>query len=263
MSNHPAQHPYDPNRFPHFESPYMSPRLYDVMYDASGKTRAKNHLIMIARDEFLLCWLSNERMAVRLEGWRASVGLPEIVNDIADFLDRVAGRLGVPRRADLGRIPCTPQALFEDFIPEWCRLQDRLYTAYQRGREVMDATAVYVWNELRQPWPWLAGRLAYHVFQQAWERAMGITLVHQMVSHLDDHIWGPWVQPFRFVFETMPGELLTKARQRLMSEAHKAARNLQPDDATKSLSLPKGSPQKKQEDNARRGAGWLYSELIH
>jgi len=191
MSNHPAQHPYDPNRFPHFESPYMSPRLYDVMYDASGKTRAKNHLIMIARDEFLLCWLSNERMAVRLEGWRASVGLPEIVNDIADFLDRVAGRLGVPRRADLGRIPCTPQALFEDFIPEWCRLQDRLYTAYQRGREVMDATAVYVWNELRQPWPWLAGRLGYQVYRQEWERAKGITIVHQMVSHLDDHIWGP------------------------------------------------------------------------
>jgi len=48
MSDHPAQHPYDPNRFPHFESPWMSPRLYDVMYAASGKTRAKNHLIMRA-----------------------------------------------------------------------------------------------------------------------------------------------------------------------------------------------------------------------
>ena len=199
MSGHLIEPPYNPHRFPHFDPPDQNQRLSDVMYAVSGRTRAENHLITIAREEFVLSWLSDTRMLSRLNEWRASVDHPAIVIDIADFLDRVAERYGFSRRADLGRIPAPPQTSIEDFIPEWYRLQDRLYTAYRRGRTAMDAIEIYVRDELRQPWPWLVGRLAHHVFQQAWEQAVGVTMVHQRASYLDDHLWGPWVTaiPFR------------------------------------------------------------------
>ena len=98
------------------------------MYVASGKTRAENHLIIIARDEFLSSWLADDRMTACLDAWRASVGLPAIVPDIANFLDRVAERYGFSHRADLGRIPPPPGTPIEDLLPEWCALQDRPYT---------------------------------------------------------------------------------------------------------------------------------------
>jgi|SRR5919109_1909041 hypothetical protein len=70
------------------------------------------------------------------------------------------------------------------------------------------------------------------------------------------------LQPFRFVFETRPGEPPSRARQRLMDEAREAAHNLRAADIPESMSLPKGSPRKDQEDNVRRGASWLYGQLI-
>jgi hypothetical protein len=264
MSDHPAEHPYDPNRFPHFESPWITPRLDDVMYAVSCDTRATHYLIIIARKEFLSCWLSDTRMLPRLEGWRDSVGLPAIVDDVADFLDRVAERLGVPRRADLGRIPCTPQALFEDFIPEWCRLQDRLYTAYRRGGEVMNATEAYVCDELQQPWPWLVGQLTHYVFQQAWEQAMGITMVHQRTSPLDP-MWEllDRVQPFRSVFQTRSGETVAQAKRRRMAEAREDCKELKSIENSQSWwDLPRGSPRKNQQENARQDARWLYRQLL-
>jgi len=264
MSNHPAERPYDSNCFPHFESPWSPPKLYDVMHAVSCDTRAKHYLISIAREEFLLTWLADKRMSSRLEGWNASVRLPEITNDVADFLDRVAQRLGLPRRADLGRIPCKPQTLFADFIQEWCRLQDRLYTAYQHGRIVFDAVEVYVRDELEEPWPWLVGRLAFHVFQDAWEKAMGITLLHQMTSPLDP-MWEflDQVQLCRFVFETKPDETVVEAKRRLMAEARHFRKNLQAIEPSKTWwHLPKGSPRKNQQENARQDARWLYRQLL-
>jgi hypothetical protein len=105
MSDRPVEPPYNPHDFPHFEPPYPTKKCSDVMYEVSGETRAENHLITTAQDEFLSCWLNDKRMTARLQTWSASVGLPEIINDVAAFLDRVTDRYGFSRRANLGRIP--------------------------------------------------------------------------------------------------------------------------------------------------------------
>jgi hypothetical protein len=123
------------------------------MYAVSGRDRAENHLITIAREEFLSCWLADEHMTARLQTWSASIGLPAIVTDVADFLDRVTERYGFSRHADLWRIPRPIHVSIEDFLPEWCTLQDRLYAAYRRSPEVRDAACTYVHDELQQPWP--------------------------------------------------------------------------------------------------------------
>jgi hypothetical protein len=119
MSDRPVETPYNPHYFPEFSPPYPSRTFDDVMYAVSGQNRAENHLITIARDEFLRCWLADERMTARLRTWSATIGLPEIINDVAEFLDRVADRYGFSVRADLGRIPRPPHISVEDLLPEW------------------------------------------------------------------------------------------------------------------------------------------------
>jgi hypothetical protein len=266
MSDRPVEplynpHYYNPHYFPQFYPPYVNPKLDDEMYAVSGRTRAKNHLITIARDEFLLWLLADERMTARLQVWSASIGLPEIINDVAAFLDRVADRYGLSRRGNLGRSPRPPHISVEDFLPEWCTLQDRLYAAYRRFSEVLKIAFGYVRDELRQPWRWLAFRLTYHVFQHAWERALGINPIYQRTSHLDP-MWEPLAQPFRFVFETRHGETVAEAKQRRMVEALEDCRNIHASEKEKSRSLPKGSPRKNQQDNAIQDAQWLYHQLI-
>ena len=103
----------------------------------------------------------------------------------AAFLDRVADRYGLSRRGDLGRTARPPHISVEDDLPEWYGLQDRLYAAYRRSPEVRNAACTYVSDDLQQPWPWLAYRLTHHVFEQAWEDALGITMIHQRTSHID------------------------------------------------------------------------------
>ena len=203
-------------------------------------------------------------MTTRLEQWRTTVGLPEIVNDIAWFLDRVAVRYGFSRRADLGgHLPRPPQVPVEDFLPEWCMLQERLYTAYRRAREVVDAVEEYIHHELQQPWPWLMGRLSHHVFQQAWEQALGIILVHSRTSPLDP-LWEPSVQDFRFVFETKPGETVVEAQRRLMAEARHARKNVYATDGPQAWwnISKKGYPRKNQQKNVLQDTKWLYRHLI-
>jgi hypothetical protein len=219
MSDHPAEHPYDPNRFPHFESPWFGPKFHTAMYAVAGKTRAENHLITIAQDVFLACWLNDPSMRARLADWRVSVGLPAIMDDIALFLDQVAGRYGFSHRAELGRTPRPPQTPIEDLLPEWYRLQDRLYTAYDCAREVGHLIVNYVNDELQQSWFWLAFRLTHHLFQEAWERAMGITMIYQRTSYLDDYVWGPYAQPSEHTLKINDSELLKVNRERLMAEA--------------------------------------------
>jgi len=261
MSDRPVEPPYNPHYFPQFDPPYPSRTFDDVMYAVSGRNRAENHLITIARDEFFLYWCTDERMAARLQTWSASIGLPEIINDIAAFLDRVADRYGLSRRGDLGRIPRPPHISVEDLLPEWYGLQDCLYAAYRRSSEVRDAVCTYVDDELQQPWPWLAYRLTDHIFQQAWERAEGITMIRQRTSHLDP-MWEPRVQPFRFVFETKLHETVAEAKQRLMAEARAFCRNIHASKEEKFRNLPKGSPRKNQQENAIQDARWLYRQLI-
>jgi hypothetical protein len=262
MDDYSAGHPYNPDRFPHFEPPIPSPKFYDVMHAVSGETRVKNHLITIAREEFLSCLLTNEGVTSRLQGWCANIGLPEIEHDIADFLDRVAQRLDLSHRATLGRTPPPPRTRIEDLLPEWDRLQGRLYTAYCRAPEVVEAACVYVHDELRQSWPWLAFRLTHDMFEQAWERAMGITLVGRRVSYLDDNIFGPLVQPFRSVFETRTGETVTEAKQRRMAEAEEDCNNMQAMESAAPFNLPKGSLRRDQEPNTRRNTRWLFQFLV-
>jgi hypothetical protein len=246
---------YNPHYFPHFEPPYLNPRLHDEMYTVSGPTRAKNHLITIARDEFFLRLLADERMTTRLQAWSASISLPGIINDVAAFLNRVAERYGLSHRGELGRSPHPPHVSVEDFLPEWCTLQDRLYAAYQRFSEVLKVAFGYVRDELQQPWRWLAFRLTHHVFQHAWEQAMGITMIHQRTSHLDV-MWEPRADPFRFVLEWRDGETVTEAKRRIVAEAREYGRNIT------SRDLPKGSPRTNQQKNATQDAQWLYRHLI-
>jgi hypothetical protein len=270
MSDHPVEPPcnvryvsrFDPHYFPHFDPPHPSSSFSQVMYDVSGETRAENHLIIIAQDELLLCLLADERVISRLDEWTTSVDLPQIVHDVADFLDRVAKRYSLSRRADLGRIPRPPHISVEDFLPEWRTLQDRLYATYRRGTEVLEAACGYVRDELQQPWPWLAYRLAYHLFQQAWERAEGVTMVRQRAPYfLYDDLWEPKVQPFRSVFETRPWETVSEARKRRMAEAMADCANLQPAES-ESRSLPKGKVRTDRELKTRRNTRWLYRHLI-
>jgi hypothetical protein len=261
MSDRPVKPPYNPHYFPEFDPPSPSPTFDDVIYAVLGRTRAENHLITIARDEFFSCWHTDERMAARLQAWSATIGLPEIVNDIAAFLDRVAERYGLSRRGDLGRISRPPHISVEDFLPEWYGLRDRLYAAYRRSPEVRDAACTYVCDELQQQWPWLAYRLTNRVFEQAWDRALGITPVRSRPSHLDDHIYGPYVQPFEYTLKTKPGELVAEAKTRFEAEYKAALTNLQPRES-KWQSFPKGEVRPDRERKTRRNTKWLYLYLI-
>ena len=262
MSDPPAEYsPYDPHRFPHFEAPDPHQRFNNVMYAVSGRTRAENHLITTAQDEFLSRWLNDERMTVQLEIWSVSIGLPEIINDVAAFLDRVAKRYGLSHRGDLGRRPRPPDISVEDFLPKWCTLQDRLYAAYRRSPEVRDAACAYVCDELQQSWPWFAYRLTNHVFEQAWDRALGITPKRSRTSYLDDHVYGPYVEPFEYTFKTKPGELLAEADKRFEAEYKTARASLQPRESDRQ-SLPKGAIRPDRERKTRRNTEWLYLYLI-
>jgi hypothetical protein len=267
MSDHPVEPSgnvryvsrFDPHYFPDFDPPHPSPSFNQVMYDVSGQTRNENHLITLARDTFLSCCLTDPQMIARLDGWTASIGLPEITNDVANFLDQVATRYGFARRAEIGRTPRPPHTPIEDLLPEWHRLQDRLYAKYRRSGEVLDLACAYVRAELQQPWPWLAYRLALHIYEQAWERALGITVVRQRTSHLDP-MWEPFVQHSRITLETKPYETLPEAKHRLDREYADFIKNLQGTERPKVL--PKGYPRKDQQKNVIQDARWLYRQLL-
>jgi hypothetical protein len=175
MSDYPLEQVYPPDSFPHFQDPIPLGKFHHVMYDVSGETRVQNHLITLARDTLVSCLHTDARVTEYLQEWSASIGLPAIEHDIADFLDRVAQRFGLARRGDIPRYRRTPDTPIEDLLPEWYRLQDRLYTAYRRAGEVVDAAGACVRDEWRLPWPWLALRLAYDLFEQAYDRALGVS----------------------------------------------------------------------------------------
>jgi hypothetical protein len=100
------------------------------------------------------------------------------------------------------------------------------------------------------------------VFEQAWDHALGITPIRSRPSHLDDHIYGPYVQPFEYTFKTKPSELVAEAKRRLMAEAVAACGNLQPLESDRQ-NLPKGKARQDREPITRRYAGWLYVHLVH
>jgi hypothetical protein len=260
MSDYPVGHPYHPDRFPCFDGPMPSSKFHDVMHAVSGETRAKNHLVTLAREELLSCLRTDERLTAHLQEWGASVGLPAIEHDIADFLDRVARHFGLSRRADLARTPRPSHIPIEDLLPEWYRLQDRLYAAYGRAGEVVEFARVCV-CEWQLPWPWLAYRLAYEMFEQAHERALGVTFVRRRTSYLDDYVHGPLVPHVTFPgFETKNGELLDEAIQRRMEAAREDCNTLRAMAITSPLDLPKGRLRKDQESKTRRKVRWVYEE---
>ena len=260
MSDRPVEHwYYNPDEFPLFWDPQPSPSFKDVMHEVSGRTRSQKHLVTIAQAEMCSCLLADEHVICRLQAWSASVSLPAIENDIAGLLDRVAQCLDLPHRGKLIRTRPIPRTVIEDFLPEWCTLQDRLYAAYRRMPEVLEAACSYVRDELQQPWPWLAFRLADHVFEQAWERALGIKTVRSSPSYMADDFWDRPAQHFRSPFarfETRPDETVAEAIQRRMAEALEDCKNLQA-----SEQFPKGVLRKDREDNVRRHTKWLYRWL--
>jgi hypothetical protein len=263
MSDYPVVDLYHPDRFPQFHAPTLHPKYYGVMYDVSGETRAENYLATLAREALLSHLRTDECLTARLQEWSVSIGLPAIERDIADFLDRVAKRFGLARRADLVRATRPPHISIEDLLPEWHSLLDRLYAAYGRLPEVVDAARACVHDEWRLPWPWLVFRLVYDMFEQAHERALGITFVRQRTSYLDDHVHGAFVPHVTFLgFETKDGELLAEAIQRYMDTTREHCRTLQAMAITGPEDLPKGRLRKDQERNMPRNVRWFYEERI-
>jgi hypothetical protein len=247
MTNRSGDIRYDPDQFPHFDVPHLrlakmpDGRYFDaIAYDVSARNRAESYLIALGQAELLSCMLVNDDVIDRLRGWSASVGLLEIEHDIADFLDRVAQRLNLSRRADIERtlraLP-TRSTFIEDFLPEWHKLQDRLYATYGRAGMVLNAAGRYVYKELQRPWRWLVFRLTDHVFEQAWERALGIKRVSSHPSYLDDNVHGFLEEDFEFVFKAPRHAHLAEALQRWDDETKKARVNLQ-----RSAGVPKRRP---------------------
>jgi hypothetical protein len=233
------------------------------MDDVSGATRVQNHLTTLAREEFLARLRADARITVRLRECVASIGLPAIERDIADFLDRVARRFGLSRRADLVRATRPPHTPIEDLLPEWDSLQGRLYTAYDRADEVLEAVGAYVCDAWQMPWGWLVCRLTNDMFEQAFARALGIRFVHQRASYLNDDLYGGFVPHVTFPgFETIHGESLDEAIQRRMDAAHEDCNTLRAMALTGPGDLPKGRLRKDQESNTRRNVRWLYEERV-
>jgi hypothetical protein len=263
MSDYPLEQLYPPDNFPYFQDPICFSKFYDVMHAVSGDTRVQNHLITLARETLLSYLRTDERLTAYLQEWSANIGLPEIERDISDFLDRVVRRFGLSRRADLARLPRTPHIPIEDFFPEWYRLQTRLYAAYDRAGEVVDVACTYVRDELQLPWPWLAFRLAFDLFEQAHERALGITFVRQRPSYLDDYVYGPVVPHVTFPgFETKDGEPLDEAINRCIDAAREHCNTLRAMAHVLPGDLPKGMLRTDQEGNTRRNIRWFYEHRI-
>jgi hypothetical protein len=254
---------YPPDRFPYFQGPICSGKLHDVMHAVSGDTRVQRHLSTLARETLLSHLRTDERLTAYLLEWSASIGLSEIERDISDFLDRVARRFGLSRRADLARFVRPPHIPIEDFLPEWYRLQARLYAAYNRAGEVMDVACTYVCDELQLPWPWLAFRLSSDLFEQAHERAIGVMLVRRRASYLDDYVHGPLVPHVTFPgFETRDGEPLDEAIRRCMDAAREHCNILPAMARAAPDGLTKGKLLKPQEDNTQRYVRWFYDHRI-
>jgi hypothetical protein len=263
MSDYPLEQLYPPDRFPYFQSPICFGKLDDVMHAVSGDTRVQNHLSTLARETLLSYLRTDERLTAYLQEWSASIGLPEIERDISDFLDRVVRRFGLSRRADLARFVRPPHIPIKDFLPEWYCLQARLYAAYDRAGEVMDVACRYVRDELQLPWPWLAFRLTFDLFEQAHERALGVTFVRRRTSYLDDHVHGPLVPHVTFPgFETRDGEPLDEAIQRCMDAAREHCNTLRAMAPAVPGDLPKGRFWTVQESNTRRNIRWFYEHRI-
>jgi hypothetical protein len=193
----------------------------------------------------------------RFKEWIAQIGLPEIVEAIADFLDRVAQRRGLARRGDLSRIERVPLAVVQDLLPEGHRLEERLYRAYRRGSEVLKASSMYVRNDLGQEWPWLAHSLAYHLVLQQWEHAVGLTIQFTFQSKPDPP--APR-EPLSLTLEATSHETnaaLEKRWLREIKEALAKRRRIGP----KAWHLPIGRPRPESERNMPRWTKWLYSDL--
>jgi hypothetical protein len=263
MSDYPLEQLYPPDRFPHFQGPIASTKLSEVMYDVSGKTRVEKQLRTIAREELLACLRTNQQLTALLQEWSVNVGLPAIEHDIADFLDRVARRFGLARRGDLARHRRTPDTPIEDLLPEWYRLQDRLYTAYRRAGEVMGAAEACVRDAWQLPWLWLACRLAFDLFTQAHERALGVTFVRQRTSYLDDHVWGSYLPPVSFLgFKHKDWGLLDQAIQQFWDAAREIVDNMRAMAVTVPGDLPKGQWREDRERKTRRNVQWFYEYRI-
>ena len=254
---------YPPDQFPYFQGPICLGKLHDVMHAVSGDTRVQRHLSTLARETLLSHLRTDERLTAYLLEWSASIGLPEIERDISDFLDRVARRFSLSRRADLARFVRPPHIPIEDFLPEWYRLKARLYAAYNRAGEVMDVACTYVCDELQLPWPWLAFRLSFDLFEQAHERAIGGMFVRRRASYLDDHLYAPLVPHVTFPgFETRDGEPLKVAIQRCMDAAREHCNTLEAMARPLPGSLPKSKPRTDREDKTRRNVRWFYDHRI-
>jgi hypothetical protein len=255
---------YPPDQFPYFQDPvYPSTFFYNVIHAVSGDTRVQRHLSTLARETLLSHLRTDERLTAYLQEWSASIGMPEIERDISDFLDRVARRFGLSRRANLVRLPRPAHIPIENFLPEWYRLKARLYTAYDRAGEVVDLACTYVRDELQLPWPWLAFRLSFDLFEQAHERALGGTFVRRKASYLDDHLYGPHVLHVTFPgFETRDGEPLDVAIRRCMDAAREHCNALRAMARAHPGGLPKGMLRTDQEGNTRRNVRWFYEHRI-
>ena len=108
-------------------------------------------------------------------------------------------------------------------------LQDRLYAAYNQVREVGRAILLHVRDEITAAVVMVRLSTTYHFFQEAWEQAMGITLVHQRVR-ISTIISGDRCATLQHTLKTNNSETAGGDRKRLMAEAIAFIANLQPID---------------------------------
>ena len=249
---------FNPDTFPAFRPPEPASASHHLMYVPSGAKRFENYLATIARRDFITCVLTDERVTPRFKEWIAPTGLPEIVEAISDFLDRVAQRRGLARRGDLAHVELVPPAKVQDLLPDGHRLEEYLYSAYRRGSAVLKAASMYVRNDLGQEWPWLAHSLAYHLVLRQWEHAVGLTMQFMFPSKPDPPAPGEPLRPT--LSEGTSHEtnaILRKRWRREIDETLAKRRRIGPP----TWHLPLGRPRSDSEQNMPRWTRWLYTDL--
>jgi hypothetical protein len=255
--------PFNPDKFPEFMPPeYEFSSVLDMMYKPSGSTRFENYLATIAREEFVACLLEDARVTPHFQAWMSRIGVPGIADDIADYLDRVAQRRGLASRGDLARVLPAPLTLIQDLLPEGHRLKDRLYIAYERGNEVLEAACDYVRNDLGQQWRWLAYRLTYHLLLQQWEHAVGLTMHMDWPGYMRWLLSDPPLQPVSATihWEAGLGESNAAVEKRVIAELRRELAKRRPI-KMRGWDLKIGRVRPDSEQNMPRYTRWLYKDL--
>ena len=257
-------HVFNPHKFPEFMPPYhfLQAWAIDVMYKPSSSTRFENYLATIAREELITCLLQDEHATPRFEEWMSNIGFTAIAYDISDYLNRVAQRRGLAHRGDIARVSPAPLTLIQDLLPEGYTLQDRLYEAYTRSREVLRTAWSYVIEDLVQQWRWLAYRLTHDLLLQRWEHAVGLKMHRDWRTYSRWLLSKPPLQPASGTihWEAHLGESDAAVTRRVLAALKVELGKRQPI-AMNGCDLKIGRVRADSEKHIPRWTRWLYRDL--